>query len=154
MVRLGIFLILSHVLIATPARAQWLPQPASTGLTSQVTVPFPPPSDPSSHKSPSLAWFLSFLMPGGGQAYNGQWGKSAVFFGSTVVAFALAMSNDEGLLCGADCGSMNAGAVLGMAAWVGSQIDAPISAARINKRTRAEAGALPQASFTIATLHF
>ena len=48
--------------------------------------------DPADRKSPFLAWFLSWLVPGGGQGYNGQWGKAAGFFGVAAVGFGIVVS--------------------------------------------------------------
>src|SRR3954470_7510880 len=100
MIRLGTALVLGSMLVATRSSAQlplasrsWEPAAAqvpgslldrpalhwatagiaSTGASSQhllTLAPFPADSVPR-HKSPVLAWFLSWVVPGGGQGYNG-----------------------------------------------------------------------------------
>lgn len=112
---------------------------ATASSPRRVSVPVLTPAGPG-HKSPFLAWFLSWMMPGGGQAYNGQWGKSAIFFGGAVAGLSLAIAND-GFDCSGDCSGRDAGLVVLLAASLGSQIDAPISASRINRKAR-ESGAL------------
>ncbi len=87
------------------------------------------------HKSPVLAWFLSWLISGGGQAYNGQWTKAALFFGAGAIGFAMAASNG-GFQCSGDCTTNDVGLGIWVASSLGSQIDAPISASRINKKAK------------------
>ena len=91
-------------------------------------------------KSPALAWFLSFLIAGGGQAYNGQWGKGAAFFGSSVLGFALLSSGAADCIDDDTCGTATAGAVIWLGSWIASQIDAPVSASAINRRIRGGVG--------------
>lgn len=107
--------------------------------------------DPADRKSPFLAWFLSWLVPGGGQGYNGQWGKAAGFFGVAAVGFGIVVSN-EGPVCRTDCGPRDAGLALLLAASVGSQIDAPITAAAINRRNRDASSARSRVTWIFATL--
>jgi len=85
-------------------------------------------------KSPVAAWALSFLIPGAGQAYNGQWGKAGFMFGGAVVGSALI----QGYV--ADCYDWDESCELygiGIAAfltsWIWSQIDAPMTASRLNR---------------------
>jgi hypothetical protein len=112
----------------------------------------PVQADPSRHhKSPVLAWFLSWLVPGGGQGYNGQWSKAAAFFVPAAVGFGLAASND-GFSCSDECGTRDVGLVILAAASIGSQIDAPITASRINRDARQRAS--PQVSLAIASIGF
>jgi hypothetical protein len=100
---------------------------------------------------------LSFVLPGAGQGYNGQWGKAAVFLGVTLVAFTMVTRGDGLFACEAPdysndkCSTATVGALIGAASWIGSQIDAPISAAAINRRGRT---ATPRASVTLLTLRF
>jgi hypothetical protein len=103
------------------------------------------------HKSPVLAWFLSWLVPGGGQGYNGQWGKAGLFFVPAVVGVALAASND-GFSCSGDCGTRDVGLALLVVSSVASQIEAPIAASKINREARKTASS--QVTLTIATLSF
>jgi hypothetical protein len=78
-----------------------------------------------------LSWFIT----GGGQAYNEQYVKGAVFFGGAVIGIAMFVSND-GFQCTGDCTTNNVGLGIWVASSLGSQIDAPISATRINKKAK------------------
>jgi hypothetical protein len=57
-------------------------------------------------------------MTGGGQAYNEQYAKGAVFFGGAVIGMAMFFSND-GLECTGDCTTNN----VGLGIWVAAQSD-------------------------------
>lgn len=94
-----------------------------------------PGSGEARHKSPVLAWFLSWLVPGGGQGYNGQWGKAAGFFIAAAAGFALVLSTD-GFSCSGSCGTRDAGLVVLAISSIGSQIEAPIAASNINRQSR------------------
>jgi hypothetical protein len=91
-----------------------------------------------SEKSPGVAWLLSFLIVGGGQAYNGQWGKAGAFFGGAVVGYGLMLSgaNSDDCVYYDECSTLGAGALIWLGSWIWSQIDAPISASSINRRRR------------------
>ena len=115
----------------------------------QVRFSMPQPPDGVRHKSPFLAWFLSFLVPGGGQGYNGQWGKAAAFFGGA--ALGVVIANQE--TCNSFSFCAGPGFWLLAASSVGSQIDAPISASAINRRASREAFRVPQ-TITIARIYF
>jgi hypothetical protein len=91
------------------------------------------------------------LVPGGGQGYNGQWVKAAGFFVPAAVGFGLASSND-GFSCSSDCGTRDAGLVLLLVSSLGSQIEAPIAAGKINREARKTA--LSQVRLTVATVSF
>ena len=166
MMRFGTILVLGAALLATPTAAQlplnslpWtLAATRDSGFISQDSslprlVTFQPIQADSSrrHKSPFLAWFLSWVVPGGGQGYNGQWGKAAAFFVPAVVGFALVASND-GFACSGDCGTRDVGLALLVVSSVGSQIEAPIAASKINREARKASP--PQVSVTIATVSF
>jgi hypothetical protein len=91
------------------------------------------------HKEPALSFVLSLLIVGGGQGYNGQWGKAAVMFGGAVIGADLFLSNYE---CYGYYGcSYNSTASIGALLLVGnvlwSVIDAPIAASGINRRAGA-----------------
>jgi hypothetical protein len=101
------------------------------------------------HKSPFLAWFLSWLVPGGGQGYNGQWGKAGLFFAGAVTGVALVVSND-GIPC--DGGACDAGLALALVSSLGSQIDGPVTAAKINRQAREAATA--QVTLTLGAIRF
>jgi hypothetical protein len=84
-------------------------------------------------KSPFLAWFLSWVYPGIGQFYNGSTGKgitmTALATGGLACAFVAAANDDD------DLGSIGALILVSASLW--SMIDAPITAARINRRNAA-----------------
>jgi hypothetical protein len=101
------------------------------------------------HKSPFLAWFLSWLVPGGGQGYNGQWAKAGLFFGGAVTGVVLVASNG-GIPC--DGGACDAGLALAVVSSLGSQIEAPITAAKINRQAREAATA--QVTLTLGAIRF
>jgi hypothetical protein len=101
------------------------------------------------HKSPFLAWFLSWLVPGGGQGYNGQWAKAGLFFGGAVTGVVL-VASDGGIPC--DGGACDAGLALALISSLGSQIEAPITAGKINRQARETAGA--HFTLTLGALRF
>jgi hypothetical protein len=85
-------------------------------------------------KSPGLAFFLSFLIVGAGQGYNGQWGKTLLMAGGFWAGVAIANGASEDCVDFDECGTFAAGVVgaVGFAIW--SWIDAPLSASSINTR--------------------
>ena len=91
-------------------------------------------------KSPWAAFGLSFLIPGGGQAYNGQWGKGGLMLGGEVASIVIVAANAGDCAVGSlfgnsdGCGLAWAGVVgiAGFALW--SWIDAPTTANAINRR--------------------
>ena len=88
-----------------------------------------------SRKSPWGAVGLSLMLPGGGQAYNGQWRKGALMLAGGVVSLAVSVPNwDNCFNSRDDCGLAFAG-LAGMGTfWVWSMIDARASAREINRR--------------------
>lgn len=74
------------------------------------------------YKNPTTAWALSFLIPGGGQFYNGETGKGIVFLGGYAASAAIFwyVSWPIGLT-----------GMLVTSVW--SQIDAPTTANRLNR---------------------
>ena len=89
-------------------------------------------------KSPALAWFLSFVITGVGQIYNEDVVKGLGLFalGGAGTLLYLSGSSDE---CGGgpECSTTETiGAVIALAAWLGSQIEAPITANAINREVR------------------
>ena len=80
-------------------------------------------------KSPVAAWALSFLMPGCGQFYNGEGTKGGIMLGTYLVSSGVFwfVSWPIGLT-----------GMLATAIW--SQIDAPISANRINRQNSSSLG--------------
>ena len=90
---------------------------------------------PPKRKDPGGAWLSSFLYPGLGQAYNGDWGRAVAFGASASLGWALYYSSWED--CDVNhtkCSIRNASRVMIMAAWIGSQIDAPLRARVINRK--------------------
>ncbi len=89
-------------------------------------------------KSPWVAFALSFfVIPGAGQAYNGQWGKGGLMLGGVVIFGGILLANvDECFFSsdGAVCGWTLAGYGGVGLFWVWSMIDAPLAAKGINRR--------------------
>jgi len=84
-----------------------------------------------------VAFLLSaFVLPGAGQAYNGQWGKGGLMLGGMAVSLGLVVADDCDVFYTANnCGFLTAAGVvsfLGFALW--SYIDAPLTANAINRR--------------------
>ncbi len=91
-----------------------------------------------SRKSPWLAFGLSFLIPGAGQAYNGQWAKGGLMFGGVAAFAAVMASNDDcdfvyytpQAPCGVFLASLVGAGLFALWSW----IDAPRTANAINRR--------------------
>lgn len=89
-------------------------------------------------KSPALAWFLSFLITGVGQIYNEDVVKGLGLFaiGGAGTLLYLSGSSDE-CVGESECSTKQTiGGVILLAAWLGSQIDAAITASAINREVR------------------
>ena len=86
-------------------------------------------------KSPALAWGLSFCLPAGGQFYNGQYLKGLLFLGGEAIGVGLMLAGIITTVIG-DETIINTGRGIFIGTWILSWIDAPISAALINKRQR------------------
>lgn len=92
-------------------------------------------------KQPGLAFALSLFFPGGGQFYNGEASKGAIMLGAAMggMLMFLLFFDEENLPWGNESDSgdnqtlSNLGLFIATAAIIWSWIDAPISAARINK---------------------
>jgi hypothetical protein len=90
---------------------------------------------PPKRKNPGVAWGLSFVYPGLGQAYNRDWGRAVGFAGSASLGWGLYYSSWEDCdVFHTRCSIRNASRVMIMAAWIGSQIDAPLRARAINRK--------------------
>ncbi len=121
-----LLLLLTAVLIGSTART------AEAQTASEQTV--------ESRKSPWAAFGLSVMLPGAGQAYNGQWGKGGLMLGGVAVSVVVVAANVGDCGIGSifgntdGCGLVVAGVVgmVGFALW--SWIDAPITANAINRR--------------------
>jgi hypothetical protein len=59
---------------------------------------------------------------------------------------------NDGFSCSADCGTRDAGLVILLVSSLGSQIEAPIAASKINREARKTA--LSQVRLTVATVSF
>jgi hypothetical protein len=105
---------------------------------------------PTKLKSPALAWALSAVVPGAGQVYNGEVGKGVTFAAVTAFAATLYFSKDaQECDIWANCAQVTFSAVLGIASWLGSQIEAPLTAMSINRQIRSgvslQVGPVPDA---------
>lgn len=100
--------------------------------------------EPPSPKSPGLAAFLSFIFPGGGQYYNGQWDKGLMMTvlgvgGILVMSYGIAnpVSSCSGYQCSL---STNPLAWIGLAVATGNAVwsiaDAAVYASEYNERLR------------------
>ena len=109
---------------------------AATLAASSASLAQTPEESPQ-RKSPPLALALSVVVPGGGQAYNGEWGKSAVVFGTVVAGVGL-FGSDLAICLWDDDGENCTRAAVGMAVTglvlLYSLIDAPLTARSINRR--------------------
>ena len=87
-----------------------------------------------SRKSPWVAGGLSFVIPGTGQFYTGQWAKAGLMLGGAAVSVGLMLSwavcNDQSN----DCPQGAIGAVGYFGIWLWSIIDASRTANAINRR--------------------
>ena len=88
-------------------------------------------------KSPPVAWGLSFLITGVGQVYNEDvvTGIGLFVIGGVGTLIYLSGVSDE--CFGDECETKaTVGAVIAVAAWLASQIEAPIKASAINREVR------------------
>lgn len=94
-------------------------------------------------KNPTMAWFFSFLISGGGQFYNGQIGKGIVMLTLSIAGSVVFLTNypEETLDCGwyycdvvesGNEGLSYAGLAVASGVWIWSMIDAPVTASRLN----------------------
>ena len=87
-------------------------------------------------KTPAVSWLLSVVFPGGGQLYNGQAIKGFAFAAVGAVSIAMYLAYDANACefydeCADELSA--AGAALFVTAWVVSQIEAPLTAMKINR---------------------
>ena len=91
-----------------------------------------------SPRLPGKALSLSLLMPGGGQAYNGQWKtKGELMLYGELISLAVVIQHGDGCKLfdiGRNCYQFNVGLVGMIGFWVWSMIDAPITTIAINRR--------------------
>ncbi len=98
----------------------------------------PPGELHTTPKSPPLAWFLSFLITGVGQIYNEDVVKGLGLFAVGGAGTLLYLSgNSEECGGGPECDTQKTvGGIVLLAAWLTSQIEAPIKASAINREVR------------------
>ena len=85
-------------------------------------------------KSAAGAFGLSMMIPGAGQAHNGQWGKGGLMLGGGLVSVGVALAGANECDSSDDCSLLTAGLVGMFGFWVWSMIDAPVTANSINRR--------------------
>jgi hypothetical protein len=134
----GSIFVLSMEEIARIAKE---PLKETAGEPEIETAAMPKKEPTGFRRDPFLAGAMSFLIPGAGQVYNGEYGKGALHFGMFYVGGMLAIANmDWDFLWGeSDDFEGNAGlAFLGSAVALGgmiwSIIDAPRGAGRVNEK--------------------
>ena len=116
-------LLLCLTVLAPMARAQ------ETGAATPEDS-----ATPAKRKVPATAWGLSFVYPGLGQAYNGDWGRAVAFGVPASIGWALYWSSWEDCVVNdTNCATRNVSAAIILAAWLGAQIDAPRRASAINR---------------------
>lgn len=91
-------------------------------------------------RDPTAAGVLSFIIPGAGQVYNGEYAKAALHFGMFYAGAIIAISNmDWDFIWGetdgfeGNSGLLFLGSALALGGMIWSVVDAPKSANRINK---------------------
>ncbi len=77
---------------------------------------------------------MSLMIPGAGQAHNGQWAKGALMLGGGLVSVGAAVAGSDECDSSGDCALFTAGLVGLVGFWLWSMIDAPVSASSINRR--------------------
>jgi TM2 domain-containing membrane protein YozV len=85
------------------------------------------------YRNPGLAWFFSYLLPGGGQFYNGDIGKGVGFLVSGIVGYSVMAYGFVIAAFDGGIGIFIIGACIGVGASIWSQIDAPHSAIAKNR---------------------
>ena len=118
---------LSIVLITTVMIGSALAAEGQTASEQTVEAP----------RSPMGAFALSMMIPGAGQAHNGQWGKGGLMLGGGLVSAGVAIAGANECDSSDDCFLLTAGLVGMFGFWVWSMIDAPVSANSINRRIEA-----------------
>ncbi len=80
---------------------------------------------------------MSMMIPGAGQAHNGQWAKGGLMLGGGLVSVGVALAGANECDSSGDCSLLTAGLVGMFGFWVWSMIDAPVTANAINRRVDA-----------------
>jgi hypothetical protein len=93
-------------------------------------------------KNGVLAFVFSFILPGGGQFYNGEIDKGALMLGMSVVGVMLLMNDRDtnNNFFAEPNGTGKIGVLFMLTGGLWSLIDAPISAARINRENEIASG--------------
>lgn len=87
-----------------------------------------------SYKSPWIAFLISYVIPGGGQIYNGEIIKGLLFTGTFVLGAVIALIPGVGAKSGSEWPTSSyIGVGIAGIAYVWQLVDAPISASRINE---------------------
>lgn len=124
---------LAAQLLKTPLNKKTSNSVATTQVqpTTIQTAPAPIQSQPQNsivgRKNPWISGIGSFLIPGLGQVYNGEYLKGALFFGGFIASYALVMAGASGEPELATIGGLVLSGV-----WLWNVIDAPLSSKRIN----------------------
>ena len=89
-------------------------------------------------KNPALSWLLSFVITGGGQIYNEDVAKGIGLLVIGTAGGIMFLSADPNeCIYNADCSTKRTvGGLVAVAAWLGSQIEAPLRAGAINREVR------------------
>lgn len=114
-----------------------------------------PAGDLRGEKSPGVAWLLSFLVPGVGQHYNGDYTKGVIMHVTYIGGFALAVGAgtrdyrnwyqnwdpygnpyDQWDRYSENTAWLYVGTSLMLSTWIWSQVDAALSAGTINRQRR------------------
>ncbi len=91
--------------------------------------------EPQKRKNPAAAWGLSFVYPGFGHVYNGEWGRAAAFAVPASIGWGLYWNSWEDCVVNhTTCATRNVSVAIIMTAWIGAQIDAPLRARAINRK--------------------
>lgn len=105
---------------------------ASTSQRRAIT------DDETTLKKPALSWVLSAVSIFGGQVYNQDVAKGVGLFVIGAAGGIMYLSSDrEDCIYNADCSTKRTvGGLVFLATWLGSQIEAPLRAAAINRDIR------------------
>ena len=110
-----------------------------------VKEPIMVPTAIKSEKSPAIAFGLSVVIAGAGQAYNEEYNKAIahwLIMGVSVFLIYKGLEGDGSNRSGENVriGNINFGLIMGLINWMASMIDAPISAQKINEQRRNSQG--------------
>ena len=125
------------VLLATALIGSVHDAEAQTAAEAQTTSTQPTEQAAEAPRSPVGAFALSLMIPGAGQAHNGQWGKGALMLGGGLVSVGVAIAGANECDSSGDCSMLTAGLVGLIGFWVWSMIDAPVAANAINREIEA-----------------